>query len=225
MRKMTFAVAFELKPRAIEVYLDRVRGIRRELAQVDGLISSSHYQSLDRTGWVVLLSLWRNEKAAVRWRTHIVHHSLQEEARAGLLSDYRIRAGHIIKDSDLGVLTDAPDPFPEDEPGALTIITGKRPIQWTETSNAADCAEFLSLNPYAAGMQAWDLLQHVEVPDNLLLFMTWDTADAASEYERHVELRDGVQLRRLRVERDYGMFERDQAPQYFLEAQLGTDCD
>jgi heme-degrading monooxygenase HmoA len=171
------------------------------------------------------LSLWRNEKAAVRWRTHAAHYRLQEEARTGLLSDYRIRAGHIIKDSELEVLMETPDPFPEDEPGALTIITAKRPNQWTETSNAADCAEFLSLNPYAAGMQAWDVLEDIEVADNLLLLMTWDTTDAATEYERYVDLREGVQLRRLRVERDYGMFERDQAPQYFPEIQLGTDCD
>jgi heme-degrading monooxygenase HmoA len=222
---MSFAVTFELKPRAIEVYLDRADRIRPELAAADGLISSSHYRSLERLGWMVSLSVWRNEKAAVRWRTHAAHHWLQEEARAGLLSDYRIRAGRIIKDSELGVLMDTADPFPEDEPGALTIITGKRPNQWTETSNAADCAEFLSLNPYAVGMQAWDLLEDVDVPGNLLLLMTWDTADAATEYERHVDLRDGVQLRRLRVERDYGLFERDQAPQYFPEAQLGTDCD
>lgn len=222
---MTFAVAFELKPRAIEVYLDRAGRIHPELAAADGLISSSRYRSLERVGWVVSLSLWRNENAAVRWRNHAAHYPLQEEARAGVLSDYRIRAGHIIKDSDVEVLRETPDPFPEDEPGALTIITAKRPNRWTETSNAADCAEFLSLDPYAVVMHAWDVLEDIDAAGNLLLLMTWDTADAATEYERHVDLRDGVQLRRLRVERDYGMFERDQAPQYFPEVQLGTDCD
>lgn len=222
---MTFAVAIELKPRAVEVYLDRADRIRPELAAADGLISHSHYRSLERVGWVVSLSLWRNEKAAIGWRAHAAHYPLQEEARVGVLSDYRIRAGHIVKDSEFEVLMATPDPFPEDEPGALTIITATRPNPWTETSNAADCAEFLGLNPYAVGMQAWDVLEDIEVAGNLLLLMTWDTADAATDYERHVDLRDGVQLRRLRVERDYGMFERDQAPQHFPEIQLGTDCD
>jgi len=52
---MTFAVAFELKSRAAEVYLDRVNRIRLELAAVDGLISYSHHRSLERVGWVVSL--------------------------------------------------------------------------------------------------------------------------------------------------------------------------
>jgi len=222
---MTFAVAFEFKPRAAEVYLDRADRIRSELAAVDGFISNSLYRSLERAGWMVSLSIWRNEKAAVRWRTNATHYRMQEEARVVVLNDYRIRAGHILKDSELGVPTGTPDPFPEDDPGALTIITAKRPNQWTETSNAADCAECLSLNPYAAGMQAWDLLEDTAAAGNLLLLMTWDTTDAAVEFERHVDLRDGVELHRLRVERDYGMFERDQAPQYLPEARLGTDCD
>ena len=126
---MTFAVAFGLKPRAVEAYLDRVGRIRPELAAADGLVSDSHYRSLERVGWVLSLSLWRNEKAAVRWRTHTAHHRLQEEARAGVLSDYRIRAGHIVRDSELEVPMETPDPFPEDEPGALSIIMAKRPDQ------------------------------------------------------------------------------------------------
>jgi hypothetical protein len=142
-----------------------------------------------------------------------------------MLGDYRIRVGHVTVDTDNGTTLGENDPFPDDQPGAATLITAKRPAPWTGTSNAADCAEYLSLNPYAVGMREWDVLEDMGSPGDLLLLLSWDSAEAAREFERHVDLKDGARLRRIRVERDYGMFERDQAPQYMPEVRLGTDCD
>jgi len=37
--------------------------------------------------------------------------------------------------------------------------------------------------------------------------------------ERTISLQDGVRFRRVRVVRDYGMYDRREAPQYFPDVQ------
>jgi hypothetical protein len=45
--------------------------------------------------------------------------------------------------------------------------------------------------------------------------MSWRDQAAAEAFERATALGEGVRLRRIRVVRDYGMFDRREAPQYY----------
>ena len=42
---------------------------------------------------------------------------------------------------------------------------------------------------------------------------------AAEAFERSVSLQDGARFRRIHVVRDYGMFDRREAPQYYPEVK------
>jgi heme-degrading monooxygenase HmoA len=44
----------------------RVGGAER----IDGIIDNIRYRSLTREGRILSLSIWRDEKALIRWRTH-----------------------------------------------------------------------------------------------------------------------------------------------------------
>lgn len=218
-----FAVLFELQPRAgqWDAYLGSVSLLRPELEQVDGFIGNIRYRSLTREGWVLSLSVWRDEKALVRWRTAARHHELQDKGRSAILRDYHVRVGQVTADTNL------PDDQPledqrldETEVGegtSILLITDSRPADWGETSNPADCAEFLGLDPYAPGMVSWDVLDALLTPGELMLMLVFEYRAAADHFRETVLLKDGARARQVRVIRDYGMFDRREAPQYYPE--------
>jgi len=100
-----FSVLFEVRPDSNhwDDYLDRAKMLRPELEQIEGFIDNVRYRSLTREGWILSVSVWRDEKALVRWRTSARHHGVQAEGRAELLQDYRLRVGQITDDTDQAV--------------------------------------------------------------------------------------------------------------------------
>ena len=97
-----FAVIFEVNPRpeAWDEYLGHAATLRPELVAIDGFITNERYASLTRPGWLVSLSIWRDEKALVRWRTHGLHHEIQGKGRSSVFADYHLRVGEIVADTD-----------------------------------------------------------------------------------------------------------------------------
>jgi hypothetical protein len=149
------------------------------------------------------------------------HHMVQEKGRSEILLDYHLRVGQITQDTRIpeGQVL-AEQRLDETEVGegtTITLIDAKRPAQWTETSNPADCSEYLGLDPYAAGMIGWDVFDAVLTPGDLILLLSWRTKDDAESFENTADLPNGGRLRRVRVVRDYGMFDRREAPQYYPE--------
>jgi len=61
------------------------------------------------------------------------------------------------------------------------------------------------------------VLEAVLTPGDLILLQSWRTGAAAESFELTTELPPGARLRRMRVVRDYGMFDRREAPEYFPE--------
>jgi heme-degrading monooxygenase HmoA len=220
-----FAVIFEVRPRfdQWDAYLENARLLRPELEQVDGFIDNIQYKSLTREGWILSLSDWRDEKAVVRWRTQAHHHEVQEKGRSKILADYHLRVGEITQDTRLpGGCTLVDERLDETRAGAgtgLTLIDARRPADWGETSNPADCSQYLGLDPYADGLLDWDVLEAVLTPGDLILLQSWRTGAAAEAFETTVELPEDARLRRVRVIRDYGIFDRREAPQYYPEAR------
>src|SRR4030081_208907 len=54
---------------------------------------------------------------------------------------------------------------------------------------------------------------------DIILLVSWRDQSAAEAFEGSVSLQDGARLRRVRVVRDYGMFDRREAPQYYPDAK------
>ena len=216
-----FSLIFEVypKPEQWDAYLDNAKMLRPELERVDGFVDNIRYKSLTREGWILSLSGWRDEKSVVRWRTAMRHHLVQEKGRSEILLDYHLRVGQITQDTRLPeghVL--AEQRLDETEVGegtAITLVDAKRPARWAETSNPTDCSDYLGLNPYAAGMIGWDVFDAVLTPGDLILLLSWHTKEDAEAFENTLNLSEGGRLRRIRVVRDYGMFDRREAPQYY----------
>ena len=99
-----FAVIFEVNPRPDlwDAYLGYARSLRPELEQIDGFIDNERFSSLRREGWLLSLSIWRDEKAVIRWRTAARHHEIQQKGRSEVFRDYRLRVGEITDNQVLG---------------------------------------------------------------------------------------------------------------------------
>src|ERR1700751_1307364 len=98
-----FAVIFEVNPKAEEWegYLTYAKLLRPELERIEGFIDNERFSSLRRKGWLLSLSIWRDEKAVIRWRTHTRHHEIQEKGRTEVFGDYHLRVGEITADNRL----------------------------------------------------------------------------------------------------------------------------
>ena len=216
-----FSVIFEVhpKPDQWDAYLDNAKMLRPELEKIDGFIDNIRYRSLTREGWILSLSGWRDEKSVVRWRTKMRHHMVQEKGRTEILSDYHLRVGQITQDTRIPeghVL--AEQRFDETEVGegtAVTLIDAKLRADWTRGSTVAAYSKYVGFNPDAEGMIGWDVFDAVLTPGDLMLLLTWRTKEVAEAFDKRARLPEGARLRRVRVIRDYGMFDRREAPQYY----------
>jgi len=218
-----FCVIFEARPRTghLEAFLDSAERLKPELEQTEGFLSNIRYRSLNRNGWLLSLSDWKDEKAMVRFRTAKLHDEAQEEGREKILSDYHLRVGEVVADTlppaGCSLIEQRFDETAAGAGTAVTLTNAHRPAQWKETANPADCSEYLGLNPYADGMLDWDVFEDMAVPGNLILLIEWQTGAAAEAFEGTTELPPGARLRRVRIIRDYGMDDRREAPQYYPE--------
>lgn len=215
-----FSVVFEVHPKSDQwdAYLGYAKMLRPELEQIDGFVDNIRYRSLTRDGWILSLSNWRDEKAVVRWRTKMHHHEVQELGRSQVLSDYHLRVGQITHDSQIPQGYELEEQrLDETEVGegtAITLIDAKRPSEWKQTNNPADCVEWLGLAPFT-GFLSWDIFDAVLTPGDLILLLSWRNQNEADDYEDSASLPAGARLRRVRVVRDYGMYDRREAPQYY----------
>src|SRR4051794_5322714 len=193
--------------------------LRPELERVDGFVDNIRYRSLTREGWILSLSDWRDEKAVVRWRTQAHHHEVQDTGRSQILADYHLRVGEITKDtripSGCELVEQRLDETRVGEATAVTLIDATRPTEWNETSNPADCSQFLGLDPYADGLLDWDVFEAVLPPGDLILLQSWRTGAAAEAFELTTELPAGARFRRGRGGRGHRMVApRGAAPKF-----------
>jgi heme-degrading monooxygenase HmoA len=216
-----FSVLFEVRPKPDQwdAYLGYAKMLRPELERIEGFVDNVRYRSLTREGWIFSLSGWRDEKALIRWRTKANHHDVQAKGRSDVFLDYHLRVGQLTRDTRL------PDDqalreqrLDETETGAATtvvLIDAKRPADWVEKTAPQQVAAWLGLKPDVAGLVAWDIFDAVLTPGDIILLSSWRDQAAAEAFEESAILPDGARLRRVRVVRDYGMFDRREAPQYY----------
>jgi heme-degrading monooxygenase HmoA len=216
-----FCVLFEVCPKSDQwdAYLDYAKMLRPELEQIEGFVDNIRYRSLTREGWILSLSSWRDEKALVRWRTRASHHEVQERGRFEVFSDYHLRVGQLTQD------TRPPEGcalreqrLDETEVGGgttITLVDASPGPEWTEATSPRQRAERLGLDPHAPGLIAWDVFDAVLTPGDVILMLTWQNELAAQGFDNAAAGSVSGRVRRVRVVRDYGMFDRREAPQYY----------
>jgi heme-degrading monooxygenase HmoA len=218
-----FSAMLEVKPypEQFDAYLGMAKMLRPEIEKIDGFIDNNRYASLTRDGWLLSLSSWRDEKSLIRWRVETKHFKVQEAARARVFSDYRLRIGQTVADTRLPegeVLKEQRLDVTEVGAGtAVTLLDAHRDPDWVKQAGADAVRESLGLELWAEGLVAWDAFDALMTPGDAIVVATWRDMAAAEAFEREVKLPEGVRLRHIRIIREYGMYDRREAPQYFAE--------
>ena len=220
-----FAVLFEVHPRTEQWddYLGNAKMLKPELEKVDGFVDNIRYRSLTREGWILSLSDWRDEKSVVRWRTLMRHHEVQEKGRSEILSDYHLRVGQLTQDTRIpegyALQEQRLDETEAGDATTVTLVDAGRPPEWVKEADPNEVAKWLGLAPDASGLVAWDVFDAVLTPGDIILLLSWRDKAAAEAFRNSVALQDGARLRQVRVVRDYGMFDRREAPQYYPDVK------
>jgi heme-degrading monooxygenase HmoA len=220
-----FSVLFEVHPSPDQwdAYLGYAKLLRPELEKVKGFVDNIRYRSLSREGWILSLSNWSDEKALVRWRIEAKHHDVQEKGREEVLLDYHLRVGQITKDTSPpaghSLRQQRLDETEIGEGTTVILIDAKRAKDWVEKTCHEDVARWLGLKTDAPGFVSWDVFDAVLAPGDIILLTSWRDHGAAEAFEAAAKLQEGARLRRVRIVRDYGMFDRREAPQYYPDVK------
>ena len=213
-----FAVIFEVqpKPEQWDAYLGYAKSLRPELERIDGFIENERFSSLRRKGWLLSLSVWRDEKAVVRWRTFARHHEIQQKGRLEVFRDYHLRVGEIVSDNQLPPGHDLREQrFDETHAAAKLVALSEAALEdLSSKPGAATVAGRLGApQQRAPGLVDWDVFGSIYQPGKFILLTSW--RDAATAEGAPLQSGGKLRHRRVRVIRDYGMFDRTEAPQYF----------
>lgn len=220
-----FSVLFEMLPRAEkrDAHAELAARLLPELGQMPGFVDGVLYKSLLRDGWLLSLSTWRDEKSLVRWRTRQIHAEAQERGRTELLEDYRFRIGEVTYDTKIPEGCTLRDQrLDETEIGggaAATLIDAQQAPEWVASQDPREVALFLGfdLNSYGDCV-SWDVLENVYKPGAIILLCAWKDQESAIEFTKNAMVPDDSRIRSTRIVRDYSMFDRREAPQYFPDA-------
>ena len=214
-----FAVIFEVnpKPEQWDAYLGYAKMLRRELQQIDGFVDNERFSSQRRRGWVLSLSTWRDEKAVIRWRTGARHHDVQQKGRTEVFGDYHLRVGEIIADNQLPAGQVLSEQRLDETAAAAKLIALSDaapqglPAEPDAGTVAAQLGELDTADP---GLVEWDVFESIVQPGKFILLTSWRDSAAARNWP-NAPFAGKIRHRRVRVIRDYGMFDRAEAPQYY----------
>ncbi len=217
-----FSVIFEVNRKSdhLDEYLDLAKYLKPILVKIEGFVDNERFESQLRKGWLLSHSTWRDEKSVVRWRTEGEHHGVQEKGRFQIFQDYHLRVGEVV--SDTAPPANAPVHelrFDETEAGeakyaTFTEITPHEPAIFGAQSEMIPAHMGLVLNK--SGFMGHDVWKSVNTEGKLALLCAWQNVQAAKSWTPKMfggvkEIRHRI----VRVVRDYGMYDRREAPQFF----------
>jgi len=199
------ALLFEMEPRKghEKHYFRHAEVLRPLLAEQDDLLFIERFRSLSRPGVILSHSHWRDEASLSRWRSDPKHHNAQAAGRSRHFKDYRLRISHV-----LSLLRPNAERQTWSTAGAYTDVNSRTPRYLTIVASTGE--------PFASG---GDTFQSVTAEERYL-----SVADVTS-YEHGMDVVGSAMANAAvtsamvtLVSRDYGMFERAEAPQYFAAA-------
>jgi len=219
-----FSVIFEVLPKKekFDEYLNLAKQLKPLLEKVDGFVDNERFESEQREGWILSHSTWRDEKSVVRWRTTGEHHMIQEQGRDGVLNDYHLRVGDVT--TDTGAPSEAPvheQRFDETEVGVSTLMTLTEivPEQGIELGAPKQIMEGLGISAFTASIADNDVFASIYNKGKYAVLISWKDAAAGTQWTPVKA--DGLKTlrhRTIRIVRDYGMFDRREAPQFYPDA-------
>lgn len=221
-----FSVIFEVLPAdgKKDDYLQLAKHLKPILEKIDGFVDNERFESRMRPGWVLSHSTWRDEKSVIRWRTEGEHHAVQEKGRFDIFQDYHLRVGDVTSDTAPPKAAPIKERrFDETEVGAAKIVTF---TEITPSEGAAFAAQIdllpshLGLDVGADAIVEHDVYASIYNPGKLALLVSWKDAKAADAWSpRKIDGMDELRHRKIRIVRDYGRFDRREAPQFYPDVK------
>ncbi len=221
-----FSVIFEVFPAEgkKDDYLDKAKFLKPIIETIDGFIDNERFESRRKGGWILSHSTWRDEKSLVRWRTQGDHHAMQEKGRFEVFQDYHLRIGEATFDTDppreASIREQRLDET-EVGPGKFVTFTEITPARGVAFATQTDLlpAHF-GLDLKDGGVVDHDIFDSIYNPGKFALLIGWKDAQAASKWSpRKIEGVEKLRHRRIRVVRDYGRFDRREAPQFYPDVK------
>jgi heme-degrading monooxygenase HmoA len=223
-----FAVIFEVTPKKErwDDYLGLAKFLKPKLEAIDGFIDNERFSSKRTEGRLLSLSTWRDEKSVIRWRTHGGHHGVQEKGRFEIFEDYHLRVGEVTEDTGLPPGAEIEQQrFDATEIGnaKMVTLTELTPVQGGRVGAEPDrLPAHLGLETRTVGLIEHEAFESITHPGKLILLMSWRDAGTAESWTPAApDAAASLRHRRVRIIRDYGMFDRREAPQFYPEVKPG----
>jgi len=195
------ALLFEMKPRDghEEHYFTHAAALRPILMQHEGLLFIERYKSLTRPGVILSHSLWRDEASIARWRSNQDHHKSQIAGRYKHFEDYRIRISHALEHhTETG----------HQEQWAMAGM-------YADESNAVDRYITIIRSRTRPETDQGDVFESVSDANSFLGIADFVEQEAGRASLVNAQDDDTISSVLAKVSRDYGMYDRAEAPQYF----------
>lgn len=194
----------QVKPGRVDTYMDLAASLGPALDAMGGCLFIDRYRSLHRENLLLSYQVWQDEGSMTAWRVNAGHHKIQETGREKVFADYRIRIAQIIHEVRPG--------RPDWQPERLTPYNdpARRPPTYVLASESKQAelpaATEWRRDSFASMYRPGNFAHLVDLPDiqSGLDFGRQLFADPTTEYFRIFE-----------VMRDYGMYDRTEAPQYY----------
>ena len=202
MLSLFFEVA--IKPGRIDQYLNLAASLKPELEAMGGCLFLDRFKNLSRDNLILSYQIWQDEGSLTAWRVQAHHHEVQTLGRDKVFSDYRIRVAQVIFEARCG------QPVWQAEQRSLYNDPKRRPPTYllaTESKNKElPVASDWRSEAFASVSREGQYAHLIELPNHqsgvALAPRLFD--EPSTDYIRIVE-----------VTRDYGMYDRTEAPQFY----------
>ena len=191
---MTYAVFFDVLPKKgfADAYFGMAAGLKSIVEMNPGFISVERFENLEQAGWYLSYSQWVDEKALGSWRCQHDHHEAQVCGRNLVLEDYRLRVGSTFLDGS----------SVSNKSCMLALVGNFEQVQMEAGRTQKSLGK------------ASKLFKGVMNPERGIALFDLD-AVSTLKVKNSIANHELINLGVYEVQRDYGMFDRAQAPSVF----------
>jgi heme-degrading monooxygenase HmoA len=194
----------QIKPGHADRYLDLAASLKPALNAMGGCLFIDRFRSLSRENLLLSYQIWQDEASMTAWRVDAGHHLVQEIGREKVFSDYRIRIAQVIHEARPGQPIWQPErrtPYNDPARRRPTYV-----IAWESSSAKIPAKTAWRGDSFESVYRDGYFAHLIDLPDHQsgLEFGPQLFADPTTQYFRIFE-----------VMRDYGMYDRAEAPQYY----------
>ena len=194
----------QIKEGQVDRYLDLAASLKPSLEAMGGCLFIDRFKSLSRNNLLLSYQIWQDEGSMVAWRVDAKHHTVQETGREKVFSDYRIRIAQVVHE-------ERPQQTPW-HPERLSPYNdhNRRPPTFVVASESNN----RELPIDATGNR--DVFESINRPGVFAHLIDAPSLDVAVEFGKKLFSDSTTEyIRVFEVMRDYGMFDRSEAPQYY----------